>query len=169
MFPRSVLVYLFFAIVLFVHSGTVAQQPTAGTDSTNIAGMTGLKKVEIEASFPRGKKVKIEISVADSIDNRIKFLEKNLDPGVPIRNKAPEGTYTVIVQFVSDKEGNVSDARPLTAHGYGMEEEVLRLIKKSPRWIPATQNERMVKTYRKQTVTFRVIREKKKKKKHSED
>jgi protein TonB len=46
-----------------------------------------------------------------------------------------------------------------------MEEEVMRVIKRGPKWIPASQNGRLVKAYRKQPVTFVVMEENKKKKK----
>ena len=52
------------------------------------------------------------------------------------------GTYTTIVIFIVDKEGNISDVKALTAHGFGMEEEVIRVIKNGPKWIPAIQNGR---------------------------
>ena len=62
----------------------------------------------------------------------------------------------MVVQFVVDKEGNISDVRSLTNHGYGMEEEAMRVIKKGPKWNAAIQNGRQVKAYRKQPITFRV-------------
>ena len=37
-----------------------------------------------------------------------------------------------------------------------MEEEVMRIIKKGPKWIPAMQNGRPVNAYRRQPVTFMV-------------
>jgi protein TonB len=40
------------------------------------------------------------------IGDWVKFLRKNLDPDVPVRNNATPGRYTVIIQFVVDKEGN---------------------------------------------------------------
>jgi hypothetical protein len=52
------------------------------------------------------------------------------------------------------KDGSISDVKPLTQLGYGMEEEVLRIIKTGPRWVPAIQNGKMVKAFRKQPVTF---------------
>ena len=109
-------------------------------------------KVEIEASFPGG-------------DNAWRnFLEQNINAATPVEYGAPAGTYTIIVQFVVDKEGKISDIRALTHHGYGMEAEVIRLLKKAPKWIPAFQDGRQVKAYRKQPVTFMVTVEKKKKK-----
>ena len=81
-------------------------------------------------------------------------MAKNLNPDVPVKKRAPEGTYTVIVQFVVNKEGDVTDIKPLTRFGFGMEEEVIRLLKNSPKWIPAIQFGRNVRAYRKQPVTF---------------
>jgi protein TonB len=104
-------------------------------------------KVEVEASFKGGEK------------EWKRFLERNLEANVPVDNGAPEGTYTVIVQFIVDKEGKISDVKALTSHGHGMEEEAMRVIKKGPDWIPAVQNGRNVKAYRKQPITFVVAAE----------
>jgi hypothetical protein len=37
-----------------------------------------------------------------------------------------------------------------------MEEEVIRIINKGPKWIPASQNNVPVKAFRRQTITFSV-------------
>ena len=83
-----------------------------------------------------------------------KFLRVNLYANIPVENGAPAGRYTVIIQFVVDVEGNVSDIQPLTAHGYGMEAEAVRVLKKALKWEPAFQNGQHVKAYRKQPITF---------------
>jgi len=100
------------------------------------------EKVEIEAAFPGGESA------------WRKYLERNLNANTPVDNGAPEGSYTVWVQFIVDKEGNISDVKPLTSHGYGMEDEAVKIIKKGPKWTPAQQNGRQVKAYRKQPITF---------------
>lgn len=105
------------------------------------------EKVEVEASFPGGER------------EWRKFLERNLDANTPVDNGAPEGSYTVVVQFIVDKEGNISDVRPLTNHGYGMEAEAAKVIKRGPKWVAAIQNGRQVKAYRKQPITFVVASE----------
>lgn len=91
------------------------------------------------------------------------FLIENLNPSVPVDKGAPAGIYTVYIQFIVGKDGKVFDIKPLTKHGFGMEAEVVRILKKSPPWIPAVQLGRNVNAYRKQPVTFQVIEEKKKK------
>ena len=102
------------------------------------------EKVEIEASFKGGEGA------------WKKYLERNLNPNTPVDNGAPEGTYTVYVQFVVSKDGSISDVKALTNHGYGMEAEAIRVIKKGPAWVPAVQNGRQVNAYRKQPITFQV-------------
>lgn len=104
-------------------------------------------KVEVEATFKGGEK------------EWKRYLERNLEANIPVDNGAPEGTYTVIVQFIVDKEGKISDVKALTQHGHGMEEEAMRVIKKGPDWTPAIQNGRNVKAYRKQPITFVVAAE----------
>jgi protein TonB len=101
-------------------------------------------KVEVEASFA---------------GDWAGFLRRNLNAQVPQENGAPPGTYTVTIQFIVDQQGNVSDIKPLTSHGFGMEEEAVRAIKKAPKWTPAIQNGRQVKAYRKQPITFMITEE----------
>ncbi len=111
-------------------------------------------KVEIEASFPGGD---------EAWRN---FLERNINAATPAEYGAPAGTYTVVVQFVVDKEGKISDIKALTRHGYGMEAEVIKLLRKAPNWTPALQDGRHVKAYRKQPVTFQIVYDRKKKRKN---
>lgn len=98
-------------------------------------------KVEVDAKYP---------------GNWRSFLERNLDGQVAVDNGASPGTYTVIIQFIVDVAGNVSDVKALTNVGNGMEQEAMRVIKKSGKWNPAIQNGREVKAYRKQPITFQV-------------
>jgi antitoxin component YwqK of YwqJK toxin-antitoxin module len=84
------------------------------------------------------------------------FLEKKLDPNVGVYNGAPEGIYDVIVQFIIDTDGSIKDIKPLTNFGFGLEAEVVRIIEKSPAWVPAMQYGINVKAYRRQTITFTV-------------
>lgn len=96
---------------------------------------------------------------AKFIGDWVRFLTRNLDPETPTKNNAPPGRYTVVIQFIVDKEGNVSDIKALTNHGYGLEAEAIRVLKKAPKWEPAIQNGYKVKAYRKQPITFDVPEE----------
>lgn len=104
-----------------------------------------VERVEIDAKYPGGN---------GAWKN---FLERNLRGEVPVDNGATPGTYSVIVQFIVDVHGNVSDIKAITNLGFGMEQEAIRVLKKSGKWTPAIQNGREVKAYRKQPITFQVL------------
>jgi periplasmic protein TonB len=79
-----------------------------------------------------------------------RFLNRNLrfDPVDGIQG-------TVVVQFIVDKEGNVSDVQAIS----GPEElraESVRVIKKSGKWTPAVQNGHNVKSIQKQPIVYRI-------------
>ncbi|MEI9945027.1 MAG: energy transducer TonB [Chitinophagaceae bacterium] len=133
---NKIVLFAFLLLTEIGHSQTASQADTSNA-STKV-----FEKVEIEASYPLG------------LEGWRAFLEKNLNPNTPIDNGAPVGKYTVYVQFVVNKNGDVSDVQPLTKFGYGMEREVVELLKKSGQWNPATQDGRHVNAYRKQPVTF---------------
>jgi hypothetical protein len=84
------------------------------------------------------------------------YLQKSLKSIVPIDNGAPAGKYTVIIQFIVMKDGSIRDFKPLTTFGYGMEEEVIRILKAGPGWVPAEQNGHKVSAYTTQKVTFAI-------------
>ena len=99
-------------------------------------------KVENEAAYPGGEAA------------WRRFLEKNLNASTPVDNGAPQGTYQVIVKFIVSKDGSISDVQAESKHGYGMEEEAVKVIRKGPKWTPALQNGRNVNAYRRQPITF---------------
>lgn len=139
-------------LLLICCTGIANAQDTLYVKSPDSNDSSGgiFARVEVEASFPGGQSAWYD------------FLSKNIKSDVPIRHKAPAGNYTVIAQFIVDRSGQVIDAKALTNFGYGMEEEVIRVLRKSPRWTPAMQNGRFVKAYRKQPLTFVVEADKKK-------
>lgn len=104
-------------------------------------------KVEQEASFPGGQA------------GWAKYLTKNLNTQVGIDNGAPPGTYQVLVSFIVDKQGNISDVQLVTDPGYGMGAEAMRVIKKGPAWSPANQNGHIVNSRKTQPISFVVTEE----------
>jgi Gram-negative bacterial TonB protein C-terminal len=113
-------------------------------DSSNNEGNVKFERVEVEASYPGGSSA------------WLKFLTKTVKGDVPMDNNAPAGTYTVMVQFIVNRDSSITEFKALTNHGYGMEQEVIRALHLSGKWIPAIQHGRPVRAYRKQPVTFRV-------------
>jgi protein TonB len=102
--------------------------------------------VEVEASFPGG------------IPAWARFLNKNLRYPDEAMNSGTGGT--VVVQFVVDLDGNVSEVKAISGPEQGgLREEAERVIKRSGKWVPAIQNGRHVKAYRRQPVTFQPVQE----------
>jgi protein TonB len=98
-------------------------------------------KVEIESEYPGGAAA------------WQRYLNRNLRyPQEAIDN---EVQGAVVVQFIVDKEGNVSDVEAISGP-QELRSEAVRVIKKSGKWTPAVQNGRQVKSYKKQPIVFRL-------------
>jgi protein TonB len=123
----------------------------------SIAGVSSLAKeddaekvfyvVQIPAEFPGG------------VLGWRKYLERNLKSDLPIENGAPTGRYTVVVSFLVDKSGVISDVVAENDPGYGTKAEAIRVIAKGPNWKPAVQNGNKVVYRHKQSITFLVSEE----------
>jgi periplasmic protein TonB len=100
------------------------------------------KSVQIEAKFPGGAA------------EWAKFLQRNLNADEPVNQGAPPGRYVVVVSFLVDKDGSISEVRAENNPSYGTAEEAVRVIKKGPKWVPAVQNGRNVIYRQKQQITF---------------
>jgi hypothetical protein len=107
-------------------------------------GSGKFNRVQIDPSFTGGEKA------------WRKFLEQHMNPGIAEQNGAPKGIFTVYIQFLVDEQGKLSNIEALTNHGYGLEDEAIRILRKSPPWTPGIQNGRKVKAYKKQPLTFQV-------------
>ncbi|MCY7420317.1 MAG: energy transducer TonB [Chitinophagaceae bacterium] len=103
-------------------------------------------KVEKEAKFPGG------------LDGWKRYLERNLNANVAADDGAPIGNYSVKVQFIVDKTGNISNVqaidKPKACPSCGPEAE--KVIKRGPKWEPAVQNGRNVIYQAIQFITFQV-------------
>ena len=104
---------------------------------------TVFTKVEVEAQFPGGE-TKWNQYVQREVERRIDELTEDGQAG------------TCEVQFIVDKEGNVSNVEALTMKGSVLARVATDAIKKGPKWIPAIQNGRQVKAWRRQKITFRL-------------
>lgn len=99
---------------------------------------------EVEAQYPGG----------DGAWGR--YIGNKIKADIPVKKGAPVGQYTVVAQFIVNTDGSIGNIQTLTAFGFGMEEEVERIIRQSARWKPAKQFGKTVKAYRRQPVTFDV-------------
>lgn len=84
------------------------------------------------------------------------FLMKNLNPDVPVNHGAHNGTYVVIMSFIVNKDGSIANIKAENDPGYGMVKEVTRVLKLSPKWVPATVNAQPVISRKKQPFAFQI-------------
>jgi protein TonB len=84
----------------------------------------------------------------------IKFLQKNLRYPAAARENGLEGK--VVLQFVVNEAGNISDIQVVRDIGGGTAEEAVRVVKSMPPWKPGKQNGNAVKVYFKLPVTFKL-------------
>ncbi len=113
-------------------------------------------KVEIDAEFPGGTNGWTRYVTRE--------IERNIDE---LQDDGRSGT--VVVLFIVDNEGVVSEVRalPCSEAGVGnclppnskLAEIAVNAIRKGPKWKPAVQNGRKVKAYRRQPVTFQLAEE----------
>jgi protein TonB len=94
-------------------------------------------KVEIESTYPEGSEA------------WRRFLIKNFR--YPEAADGAQGT--VIVQFIVDREGNVSNVEAISGP-MELREEAVRVIRKSGKWTPAIQNGAKVASYKKQPIVI---------------
>lgn len=119
-------------------------------------GVTKAIKSEADKMEEEFRSVQIAAEFPGGIKEWQKFLERNLNSELPTENGAPVGVYTVVVTFIVDVDGKVSDVKAESDPGYGTKDEAIRVIRKGPKWIPANQNGRSVKYRHKQAITFKV-------------
>lgn len=120
-------VYKFFLIPVLLLSSLAAISQS--TDSTLVlADETIYDTVDSVARFPGGKPA------------WNKFVDNTLNAGIGVEKGAKKGTYKVRIRFTVTKDGTLKDFEPKTKYKHGFEEEVIRMLKLSPKWIPAKKN-----------------------------
>ncbi len=139
----------------------IAMLPPGSTMAQDVPPLTPLRadstkdlniifsKVEVEAGFPGGD------------EGWRQYLMKNLHPEKIVDLvKFPRGKkpfkQTVIVKFIVLRDGTLAE---ISAENYDQvdpycADQAIKVIKKSPNWIPAYQNGRKVNAIRRQPITF---------------
>ena len=132
----------FIFVLMLASLAGMSQTDTVGVDNDAI-----FTKVEVESTYPGGAK-----AWQMFLNKNLRFPQEVIDKA---RGRKPK-QWDVIIQFIVTKEGKVKDVQALTKFGNGLEEEAIRIIKKSGDWVPATQNGRPVNSYKRQPVIFRL-------------
>ena len=81
------------------------------------------------------------------------FLENNLEFPRHIKLVNTD-IITVVLNATIDEEGNVGDVYVEIPFHPEFDDEALRVMKKSPKWTPAIKNNRKIKSYIRQPISF---------------
>ncbi len=106
------------------------------------AANTGNKiftKVEVEAEYPGGR------------DAWVAYLTKTLHYPQKAIDKEIKGT--VVIQFIVDEKGKISDVKAIEGPK-ALQAEAVRVIKESGYWVSAVRNGKKVKAYKRQPIIF---------------
>ncbi|WP_010250226.1 energy transducer TonB [Myroides injenensis] len=130
--------------------GTIVIDGIIGTDKNGVEGGEGTDegaKNDIfiavqEQAFPYGG------MPAFTKQFMTKFRTPNLGSDVK--------TLSVILSFVVEKDGSLSDIKVLRDSGYGVGIEAIRVLKQMPKWSPAIQNNKPVRSQFTLPVTVQV-------------
>jgi protein TonB len=100
--------------------------------------------VEQNAEFPGGAAAMAQ------------FIQKNLKyPEIALENQI-EGT--VVVEFVVEKDGSITNIKVLKDVGGGCGNEAMRIIKMMPKWTPGKQRDMAVRVKMRAPIKFRISR-----------
>jgi periplasmic protein TonB len=130
--------FLLTAVVLFTILHCSAQSEDTATYSDRT-----YTKVEVEASYPGGDHAWLTY-----LNHTLRY------PDDAVNN---EIKGTVVVQFIVNIDSTISDVQAISGPKKGgLREESVRVITLSGKWVPAMENGRLVRSYKKQPLVFKL-------------
>jgi protein TonB len=130
--------------------GTVNSAGNGGTEAATklIAGTGGggeMPTGSVEA-LPAADKIEIYVEQMPQFDGDMnKYLSENIQYPEMARDANVSGR--VVIRFVVNEDGSISNAKVVKGIGSGCEEEAIRVINSMPRWKPGKSNGKAVKVY----------------------
>lgn len=116
----------------------VLEAPKAKSDPDSL-----FISVQIESEYPGGPQA------------WMRYLKKTLEPLFPAEAIEEGIQGTVLIRFIVDREGNVSNVEAVSGPEL-LREAAIKVIQKSGKWTPALQNGMHVRSYKTQPIVFRI-------------
>ena len=123
------------ALILMVNTNAMAQ-------SKKIANDKVLEKAEVMPQFPGGDQA------------MMKFVSENVQ--YPEEAKEKEISGRVMVGFIVEKDGSISDVKVVKGIGGGCDEEAVRVVKAMPKWKPGKEKGKPVRVSYMMPFTFKL-------------
>ena len=128
--------------------GTLGTNDVGSKKTTiNESGKIVFTKAEIPPSFPGG------------VENWKKYLMRNIDGNIAVKEGLKPGHYTFITTFIVQEDGSLSNFFSENSFNKTISQYCIDIISTGPKWNPAIQNGHFVAAYRKQPITFVVPEE----------
>ena len=134
--------YLLIGALMIVFSNATMAQTNSGDSANKIEGdsVRIYDVVEQMPSFPGGTQALVE------------YLSKHIKYPVVAEEKRIQGR--VIVTFVVERDGSVTDVRVAKSVHAFLDKEAVRVVSGMPRWIPGKQNGKAIRVRYTVPVTF---------------
>lgn len=142
-YKRTYEATLFLAFLLiFLSTGSIAQDGAKGdsTETDSVEKGKAFLVVEKDPKFPGG-----EEAMKEFITERVEYPQE-------AREKEIEGT--VIVGFVVEKDGRLTDIEVLKKVHPSLNQEAVEVVERMPKWEPGRQKGRNVRVHMKVPVRF---------------
>lgn len=136
--------YLLIGALMIVFSNATMAQTNSGDSANKIEGdsVRIYEIVEQMPSFPGGNQAVFQ------------YLSKHIKYPVVAEDKGIQGL--VIVTFVVERDGSVTDVRVAKSVDASLDKEAVRVVSDMPRWIPGKKNGKAVRVRYTVPVTFRL-------------
>ena len=137
----------------------VTNTATVGKDNKNTNFQSPKKLTTSEPNKIIFTEAEIAPSFPGGVENWKKYLMRNLDASIAVKERLGAGSYTFITKFIVYEDGSLSDFTSEKNINDTIAKYCIEVIKKGPKWKPAMQNGHVVAAYRKQPITFVVANE----------
>ena len=140
--------------------GSVSIADVKGNDEENGKDIADLKTITVQAPPEEVKEEKIFDVVEQMPDfpggmsALMQYLSKNIKYPVVAEENGIQGR--VIVTFVVEKNGSITDVQVVKSVDPSLDKEAVRVVKSMPNWIPGKQNGSAVRVKYTLPVTFRL-------------
>lgn len=114
-----------FVLLLFVFNAEAVAQPSK-TENPKDLRISDVKTTVNEPQFPGG------------IEKFYMFVGQNFKIPAEFDKQKIDGK--IFMEFMIEKDGSLSEFKVVKDLGYGLGDEAIRVLKLSPKWIPASEN-----------------------------
>ena len=141
LFAISALVLL---VIIFVPAGANAQNKKVKKTQTHKETATDDKVYEVCEQMPTYEGG--DVALLKYLTDSVKYPELAKKHGVQGR---------VVIGFIVEKDGSLTDVKVLRHVDIALDAEALRVVKGMPKWIPGCQDEQLVRVRYNVPVSFR--------------